>query len=424
MTVSDEVIIPYKPRKQFLSLHETVMRWIILVAHRRAGKTVALINHILRAALLCEKARPRFAYIAPYFNQVKDVAWQYVKHYAGVIPGVAFNEAELRCDLPNGAQIRLYGAVNYDRLRGIYLDGVVCDEYADFPEAAWAAVLRPALADREGWAVLCGTPKGRNVFWEAYRDALDDPEWFSLMLRASETGILPQTELDAMLRDMGADRYAQELECSFDAAVVGSYYGSLLDQAQQDGRIGNVPYDPALEVETWWDLGVGDSTAIWFVQRVRQEVRVIDYYEMTGEGLQHYAKVLQSKPYVYGQHVGPHDIQVRELGTGRSRIEIAKELGIKFTVAPRLPVDEGINAARMLLPRCWFDAKRCGDGLEKLRLYRKDYDEKLKTFRDRPRHDHTSHAADAFRTGCVVQPKRAEAVQVRRPAAGKYAWMG
>jgi len=422
------VIIPYRPRPQFEPLHDTTKRWRVVVAHRRAGKTVALINDILRSAVECTKMRPRFAYVAPHYVQAKDVAWAYLKHFAGVIPGVAFNEAELRCDLPNKAQIRLYGADNYDRLRGIYLDGLVADEYADFPEQAWPSVLRPALADREGWAVLCGTPKGRNAFWEAYRDAQNDPEWFTLMLKASETGLLPDTELQAMLATMGADRYAQELECSFDAAVIGSYYGSLLDEAQTGGRITSVPHDPAAETETWWDLGVGDSTAIWFVQRVGMEIRVIDFYEMTGEGLPHYAKVLKDKPYIYGRHVAPHDIGVREFSTGRSRLDIARDLGIRFDVAPRLPIDDGINAVRVTLPRCWFDATKCADGLEKLRLYRKDYDERLKAFRDRPRHDFTSHAADAFRTGCQVDPPRA--VTLQQPKlnvswqGSQNAWMG
>lgn len=312
------------------------------------------------------------------------------------------HETELRVTLANGGQVRLYGAENYDALRGIYLDDVVLDEFADMPPAVWPEVIRPALSDRKGRALFIGTPKGRNEFWRIYDAATRDPDWYALALRASETGILEASELEAARKAMSDDQFAQEYECSFDAAVIGAYYGRLLDEAQAGGRIRSVPYDPALGVETWWDLGVGDSTAIWFVQRDRRETRVIDFYEMTGEGLAHYAKVLQGKPYVYARHIAPHDIAVRELGSGRSRLEMAEELGIRFDVAPRLAVDDGINAVRLALPVCWFDSERCAQGLEAMRQYRKDWDDRLKTFRDRPRHDWTSHAADAFRTGCIM----------------------
>ena len=230
-----------------------------------------------------------------------------------------------------------------------------------------------------------------------------------------------------MRKTMSEEEYQQEMECSFDAAVKGAYYGRLIDEAQQEGRICAVPHEPAAKVDTWWDLGVGDSTAIWFVQTVGREVRVIDHYEMTGEGLPHYAKVLASKPYVYGRHIAPHDIAVRELGTGQSRIEMARALGLKFETAPKLPVDDGINAVRLTLPKCWFDAKRCAAGLEALRMYRKDRDEKLNVFRDKPRHDWTSHSADAFRTGCAARPS-APVVRPARANGGfgvsPMAWAG
>ena len=422
------IIIPYTPRPVFQPLHDSTKRWSVVVAHRRAGKTVALINHSLRAALTCKRERPRFAYLAPNYNQVKDIAWGYVKHYASVLPGVNFNEAELRCDLPNGATLRLYGAENYDRLRGIYLDGAVCDEFADFPEPAWPTVLLPALADREGWGILCGTVKGRNQLFRLYDQASRHPDWYTTLLRASETGILPQPTLDQLREMMGEERYSQEMECNWDAAVQGAYYGRLMDDAAQTGRIGRVDYEPGTPVETWWDLGIGDTTAIWFVQRIGREVRVIDFYEMSGEGFPHYAKILQGKPYVYGRHIAPHDIAVRELSSGRSRLEIAESLGIKFDVAPRLPVDDGINAVRVMLPRCWFDAERCKGGLDAMRMYRKDYDEKLKVFRDRPLHDWSSHAADAFRTGCVMEdPRDITLPRIDMPGVGmfgsEHGWM-
>lgn len=404
-------------------LVQTEKRWGVCVAHRRAGKTVAAIQRLILSALACERTAPRCAYIAPTYGQAKAVAWDYLKRFTRSI-ATSVHESELRVTLPNEAVIRLFGAENYDSLRGIYLDDVVLDEFADMSPEAWT-VIRPTLSDRGGRALFIGTPKGRNEFWRIYDAATRDEAWLHLALRASETGLLPASELEDARKALTEDQYAQEYECSFDAAILGAYYGRILDEAQRDGRIGRVPYDPATTVETWWDLGVGDSTAIWFVQRAGREVHVIDYYEMTGEGLPHYAKVLQNKPYVYGRHIAPHDIAVRELGTGRSRIEVAADLGLRFETAPRLPVDDGINAVRTVLPRCWFDAERCKQGLEALRQYRKDFDDRLKAFRDKPRHDWTSHAADAFRTGCGAWQETAPMEGLKLPKMhSPMAWAG
>jgi phage terminase large subunit len=406
-------------RPQLRPLVSNSKRWGVCVAHRRAGKTVAAIQRLIKSALACPKVAPRCAYIAPTYGQAKAVAWDYLKRFTRDI-ATNVHESELRITLPNESVIRLFGAENYDSLRGIYLDDVVLDEFADMSPEAWT-VIRPTLSDRGGRALFIGTPKGRNEFWRIYDAATRDEAWFHLALRASETGLLPAAELADARKALTEDQYAQEYECSFDAAILGAYYGRILDEAQRDGRICRVPYDPATTVETWWDLGVGDSTAIWFVQKAGREVHVIDYHEMTGEGLAYYAKVLQQKPYVYGRHIAPHDIAVRELGTGRSRIEIAAELGLRFETAPRLPVDDGINSVRMMLPKCWFDAERCAIGLEALRQYRKDYDDRLKAFRDKPRHDWTSHAADAFRTGCGAWE---EVVTAEPMKVGFVSWAG
>jgi hypothetical protein len=395
------IVIPYAPRRQFLPFHARTERWGVMVAHRRAGKTVACINDLIRAAVRCDKPDGRYAYCAPLYAQAKDVAWSYLKKFTAPIPGVEVRESELRIDLPNGARVRLYGLDNYERLRGNYFDGLVIDEFGDADPRAWTEVIRPALSDRKGWAVFVGTPKGANHFEKLWIDAQEDPAWFKLMLKASETGIVSDEELADARRMMTPDQYEQEYQASFTANVVGSYYGALLQQAQDDGRITRVAYEVAKPVETWWDLGVGDSTAIWFAQRVNSEVRLIDFHEATGEGLPHYARLLQSKPYVYSRHVAPHDIKVRELGSGRSRLETAADLGLRFDVAPNLPIDDGIHAVRMLLPRCWFDAEKCRGGLDALRQYRKDWDERLKVFRSRPLHNWASHTADSFRMGAV-----------------------
>jgi hypothetical protein len=393
----------YEARPQFEPLHLRTQRWGVIVAHRRAGKTVACVNDLIDAALRCDRPEGRYAYIAPYFAQAKDVAWTYLKRFAGPVPGVTIHEQELRVDLPNGARVRLYGADNYERLRGIYLDGVVLDEFGDMDPRAWVEVIRPALADRRGWAIFIGTPKGRNHFQTIWEQATSKPdEWFSLMLRASTSGLVDAQELADARAAMSEDQYNQEFECSFDAAVVGSYYGKLIERAEQDGRIGNVAWEPGVPVNTWWDLGIDDSTAIWFAQLIGREIRLIDYYENSGVGLEHYARVLKDREYVYGQHVLPHDVEVRELSTGKSRWAFLAGLGIKGKVCRQHDVEDGINQVRAILPRCWFDRTRCARGIEALRQYRREWSDKLKSFANRPLHDWTSHGADAFRYGAYT----------------------
>jgi phage terminase large subunit len=394
----EQITLPYTPRSIMLPFHDRTERFACLVAHRRCGKTVAAVNDLIRDAFVIRRENVRVAYIAPYYNQSKAIAWDYVKQFTAPIPGIKYNESELRADFPNGARLRLFGADNYDSMRGLYFDSVVLDEPADFPMSAWPTVIRPALSDRKGKATFIGTPKGKNEFWDTYHNAQTDPNWFCAMHKASETGILDQEELDEALRTMGEDRYAQEFECSFEAAIQGAYYGTEMKRLTEDGRIGRVPYDRALGVVTAWDLGVGDSTAIWFAQYAGPEIRIIDYYESSGVGLDHYARVLQEKEYVYDQHILPHDVQVKELGTGKSRLETLDALGIRpVTIAPKLMVDDGIQAVRSMLDKCWFDSERCDRGIEALRQYQRDFDEKGKTWRGRPKHDWTSHGADAMR---------------------------
>ncbi|MGH6931454.1 MAG: hypothetical protein ACREEE_03360, partial [Dongiaceae bacterium] len=366
-------------------------------AHRRFGKTVFAINELLRGVGRARLPHPRLAYIAPYERQAKAVAWDLLKHYAGAIAGARFHETELRCDLPNGARISLHGADNPDALRGLYLDGAVLDEYARMDPRAWSEVIRPALADRAGWAVFIGTPMGRNSLWRLHEQAKRLPDWRAALFRASATGVLPAAELAAAREAMSAAEYAQEFECGFDAAIKGAYYGAPLAEAEAQGRIGAVPHEPCLPVDTAWDLGVGDATAIWFCQRVGGEVRLIDYHEASGAGLEHYAAVLRGKGYGYGEHLLPHDTHARELGSGKSRVEILVGLGFRPRVLPAGKLEDGIEQARLLLKRCWFDADKCGRGLEALRHYRADWDQRLQAPRPRPRHDWASHGADAFR---------------------------
>jgi len=403
-----EVIeIDYTPRLQAREFHDRTERFAVLVAHRRFGKTVAAVNDLIRDALTIDLPNVRVAYIAPYLSQSKAVAWDYALEYTRDIPQIKVNHSELRIDFPNGARFRLFGADNYNAMRGLYFDAVVLDEMADFPASAWPTVIRPAIVDRKGRATIIGTPKGKNEFWEMYDYAKNHPEWWCRMFKASETDILDADELEEAKRTMGEDRYEQEFECSFEAAIQGAYYAQEMKTATTTGRVTNVPYDPAVGVTTAWDLGIGDSTAIFFAQYVGQEIRIIDYYESSGVGLDHYAKVLSEKGYHYVEHILPHDVQVKELGTGKSRIETLDALGISdITIAPKLAVDDGIQAARSMIARCWFDEEDCARGIEALRQYRREFDERLKTWRGRPLHDWTSHGADAFRYLAVGKQTR------------------
>ena len=265
MAAEQRIILPYAPRRVFLPYHARAQRWSCIVAHRRCGKTVACINDMIKRALMLQRSHGRFAYVAPFLAQAKEVAWEYLKRYAARII-TDKNEGELWVELLNGSRIRLHGADNPDRLRGNYLDGVVLDEFGDMRPSIWGGVIRPMLADRSGWATFIGTPKGRNDFAKVYERSQSNPDWFSAMFRASQTGILGEDELVSAGEDMTPEQYEQEFECSFDAAIMGAYFGKEIAQAEREGRIRDLHYDPELPVHTSWDLGIGDPTAIWFWQ--------------------------------------------------------------------------------------------------------------------------------------------------------------
>jgi phage terminase large subunit len=424
------VEIDYQPRPLQLEIHKLMakVRFVVLVCHRRFGKTVLAVNEGEKRSLTTKLARPRCALIGPTYRQEKAAAWDYMQYYAKPIPGVQTNQSELRVDFPNGGQFRIYGADNPDALRGIYLDFVAMDEYGMHPPKAFTEVIGPALSDRHGRALFLGTPNGKNQFYDIAQrakaeEAAGNPDWAFREYRASMTGYITPEELETQRAQMTEDEYAQEYECSFEAAVRGAIFAKELDAARQSGRVASVPYDPILPVDTDWDLGVLDQTAIWFSQTTRSgEVRLIDYHEASGEGFPYFATILRDKGYSYGQHWAPHDIQVRELSSGRSRLEVAASHGIKFQLTPRLhhgqgEVEEGIHAARMIFPRCWFDAVKCKAGIEALMHYRRDYNQRLNEFKPTPVHDWASHAADAFR-GLAV---RHQIPKDKRPA-GPAAW--
>jgi phage terminase large subunit len=408
--------LDYEPRDQFLPYHERDKRWSVVVAHRRCGKTVACINDVIKRALECQRPNPRYAYLAPTYAQAKEVSWTYLKQYAEPIL-TDVNESELRVELINGARIRLHGADNPDRLRGIYLDGIVLDEYASMKPSVWGEVIRPALSDREGWATFIGTPKGRTGLWDIWEEARKEPDrWFRLMLKVSETQILPEKELADARRSMTPEQFEQEYECSFEAAVIGAYYGRHMAAAETEKRVCGVPYQPDALVYTAWDLGVRDATSIWFAQVVGREVHLIDFYENSGVGIEHYVNVIRSKPYAYASHIVPHDAQVKEYGTGMTRLEVMDKLQLSpVRVCPQHRVEDGINAVRMKLPTMWFDATKCHQGIDALKLYRSEWDENRKALKPNPVHDWTSHAADAMRYLCVALDGQLDANKFNRP---------
>ena len=398
--------ISYAPRPLQLDYHNRKERWAIAVCHRRFGKTVMVLNDLVRDIVTCPKPRPRGAYIAPLYRQAKAVAWDYLQEFTRAIPGMTYNQAELRADFPNGARISLYGADSPDSLRGIYLDAVALDEYAQMSERVWEEIIRPALADRKGRATFIGTPMGHNAFYQLYSRYRDDPDWYVVVHKASETKYVDEDELADQRKQLSDERYAQEFECSWTAAIVGSYYGRLLEDAEKSGRLRNISADPGYLVETWWDLGIGDSTAIWFAQRVGPEVRLLDYYENNSEPLSHYAQVVLEKArknkWTLGDIVLPHDAKQRSLDTGKARVDTLSDLlGQRPIVQAQNRIEDGIEAVRKMLPNCWFDALHCGAGLDALRHYRAEYDEVRRTYRLRPVHDWASHGSDAFRVGAM-----------------------
>mgnify|MGYP003349544022 FL=1 len=387
----------YRPREPQKLIHKAVKdnRFTVVVAHRRMGKTVSAINQLVHSALLCDKDNPRFAYIAPTYAQCKRIAWDYLLQYTRPLGAVA-NIAELRVDFM-GRRISLYGADNPDSLRGIYLDGVVLDEIGDMNPAIFSEVVRPALADRLGWAMFIGTPKGNNHFKDL-RDRADKAQdnWKLLEFKASETNLINHQELASAKVEMGEDKYLQEFECSFNAAVEGSYYGKIINDLEANNHITTIPREELSKTYCAWDLGISDSTAIWVAQIVGKEIRLVDFYENHSEGLDTYVTWLRDNGWDNAVQLLPHDVEVRELGTGKSRKEMLEEAGLEITVVKKLPVADGIQSVRRMLPRCWFD-KNVKQGLDALRNYRRNYDEKRNVFFDSPVHDWCSHAADAFR---------------------------
>ena len=427
-----EITLPnqWQPRdyqRRLWSYLESGGKRAVAVWHRRAGKDEVCLHWAACAAV---QRVGNYWHMLPEASQARKAIWDAINPHTGrrrideaFPPSIRLGQrdTDMQIKLINGSVWQVVGSDNFNSLVGSPPTGLVFSEYSLTSPAAWD-YLRPILAENGGWCIFMMTPRGRNHAWQLFDMARSRSDWFAELLTVEDTkAIGSEIIADERASGMSEDMVAQEYYCSFDAALPGAYYGKLLQTAETEGRVGRVPWVPDAIVHTAWDLGIGDSTAIWFCQQVGQEIRLVDYYENFGVGLDHYAKVLRDKPYVYGQHILPHDTQVADLSTGRSRLQTLAMLGIHGRVLLREPnVEDGINAVRNLLPRCWFDADKCSRGLEALRQYRCDYDAERKIYSARPRHDWTSHAADAFRYLARGLPDGAQA----EPRRGRYAPRG
>ena len=406
----------YIPRTYQAEVHIALAtkRFAVLCFHRRAGKTILAVNEIIDVLLNCPLKNPQGAYVAPTFQQAKRIAWTYFKEFVKDLPDEEHYEGELRIVIPRPwmndfITIFLAGSDNYDSLVGLYLDIAVLDEYSLQNPAIWGLVIRPALADRKGKGIFIGTARGMNHFYDLYVFAQKHPEnWYARLLTVEDTKIIDEEELSLLREEMTEEQYQQEMLCSFTATTAAFYYGSYIARMQEEKRIRSVPYEPLVEVDTAWDLGVGDATAIWFFQVVNGEKRFIDYYEASGAGLEHYVRVLKEKDYVYGTHYLPHDAKARSLETGNSREEALRAYRIgRIRVLPKLNIDDGINAARTLLRTCYMDEGKCDRGIHALRNYQKKWDEKRKMYSEVPLHDWSSNGADGFRYASIaIRPKQ------------------
>lgn len=417
----------------------------VAVWHRRAGKDAVAVNF---AACAAHERKGNYWHMLPTARQGRKVIWEGIDGQGRRLIDQAFppflrtgkSEEDMLIRLRHGSTWQVVGSDNFDSLVGANPVGVVFSEWALADPRAWDYI-RPILAENGGWALFIYTARGRNHGASLFDMAKKTEGWFAEKLTVEDTGaIAPEIIAIERRSGMSDEMIRQEYYCSFEAALVGSYYGTLLESAEREGRITAVKPDRTVPVVTAWDLGIGDATAIWFAQQVGREIRLIDYYEASGVGLDHYAQVLREKraqhDWVYGEALLPHDAQQSELGTGRTRLETLRQLGLGRTrVVKRLAVDDGINAVRVILPRCWFDQEKTARGLDALRQYSRAWNEERKLFGERPAHDWTSHAADAFRYLAAglrepqgAAPSQIQAIEESAPERfgllGSAAWDG
>ena len=393
----------YTPRQQFIPFHNRRQRWAVLWTHRRAGKTVALVNDVIFGALENQLHRPQLAYIGPTYKQAKRVAWPYLKEYSKPYWEAPPSESELTITLHGGRKIFCLGADNPDSLRGMYLDGGVGDEYALFKPSVFSQIIRPALSDRNGWFVFTSTPRGKNLFYDELQRATRNPdEYYSLVLPADTSGIIPEHELESLRKDMDPEEFAQEYLCSFDAALKGAIYADEVNSMFMEGRVRKNLYDPPLPVQVAFDLGFTDATvAVYWQEGPDGTVRVIRVIASTGQDIFFHIDALnelESTPQVWL----PHDARAKNLQTGKSIVEQFLKEGIRPHIVPNHKVRDRIAGTRRLFPQIWIDEDACGDLIEALKGYRREWNDKYLRFAETPLHDWCSDYADSFGYMCMV----------------------
>lgn len=412
--MAKKITINYLPRNWAKLLHDCKKRWMVLVLHRRAGKTTAVLNHLQRSALM--KAKTKYAYIAPTYKQAKLIAWDIIKEYARCIPNIKYNESELKVIYPNGSTLTLFGSENIDALRGIALWGCGLDENSQQPSSLFGEVISKCLADNLGYCIWLGTPKGKNQFHKTYTNAQKNEDWLAILRTIDDSVEKEEGEVIDNLKialeddkklvaqgEMTQEEVDQEWYCSFEASIKGAYYVRQIATLREDGRYKLIPYDEALKVHTVWDLGVGNQLAIGFYQRSGSDIKMIDYWQgKNDEGIIHGIKAVQNKPYIYGSHFAPHDINAREESTGKTRKDLASDLGFEFEDVPRVGVNDGIERGKLMFSRLWVSTK-CEGWFDAVSQYRQHWDDTRGCFIDKPYHDWTSHPADVHRYASLVE---------------------
>jgi len=386
-------------------MHQRQHRWACVVAHRRSGKTFALINDLILAALECVLPHPRLVFAAPTYAQAQRIAWDYLKRQSVPFQEKRPNETDLSVQLLGDRRIYLIGTDNPDSIRGLYLDGAVLDEFAFARPSAWSQIIRPALSDRRGWAVLSSTPNGQNHFYDVYNYAVASPAWATYFLRYSDTLIIPPDEIESLRSSMSEEEFEQEYNCSFTASIIGSIYGRLISDLESRGQLVDAHYDSSKPVQIAFDLGYADATALWTFQPAMDGVAVLQYHENTRQPVDYYIGYLRSQSFTISDIWLPHDAKAHTMVTGRSILDqFLQAFPGRVHIAPRLSVADGIAAVRQLLPSCHFTSA-CAEGIRNLRQYQYRYDEVKQCFSQEPLHDWASNGADAFRTlGVVTRP--------------------
>jgi hypothetical protein len=386
---------------------------LLLVWHRRSGKEATCLN--IQSKYAWNNPGTHY-YLFPTYQQGRKVLWEGINseamRFIDHIPKQLRigrpreDDMQIRMKCKNGGESiwQIVGVDRIDSIMGTNPVSCVFSEYSLQNPIGWQ-LIRPILTENKGWAIFNLTPRGKNHAWDLYSMALKNKFWYVDVKTIQDTyknnkkRVIDDDDIALeRLQGMPEELIQQEYYCSFSGSAMGSYYGALIEKAQKEGRIKVLVYDPAIPVDTFWDLGRRDATAIWFVQFFRDEIRIVDYYENTGEPLTHFIKVVKDRDYIYGHHFGPHDIEVKEMTSGISRREVARGLGINFRVVRKHSLEEGIDSVRRLLPRCYFDETKCKKGIDALTYYHKEYDERNKTYMAHPVHDWASHGADAFRT--------------------------